>query len=72
MVQRREDLCFTPEPGEAFGIVREQVGQDLEGHVSPELRIAGAIHLAHASGAQRRVNLVGAQARTGGQGHAQN
>jgi hypothetical protein len=30
MVQRRKDLCFSPEPGEALGISRERVGDHFQ------------------------------------------
>ena len=43
------------EPGEAVGVVREHgFGQDLERDVAIQLRIARAIHLAHAAGAERQ------------------
>ena len=45
MVQRGEDSGFTLEPGQAFGVIGEQIGQDLEGHIPAELRVPGPIHL---------------------------
>jgi hypothetical protein len=36
MIQRGEHLRFTAETGDAFGIVGERGGQDLEGHVTTE------------------------------------
>src|ERR1022692_4955600 len=43
--------------------------QHLKCHVAAEFRVGGAIHLAHAARAERRKNLVGSQAGSGGQGH---
>ena len=54
MIQRGEDLRLAPEPGEALGIEREGVGQHLQRDVAAEVRIAGAIDLAHAAGAEQR------------------
>ena len=48
MVQRREDLCFTPKPRNAFGVVSEVVGKDLDRHIATQLRVVGTIDLAHA------------------------
>ena len=39
--------------------IRGQIGgQNLDGYVALQPRIAGAIHLAHATGAERRDNFV--------------
>ena len=40
--------------------------QDLDRDLAPEPRVARAVHLAHAAGAERRDDLVGAEARAGG------
>ena len=52
MVQRREGLRFACEPREPIGIARERVGQDFDRDVAIQLRVARAIHLAHAAGAE--------------------
>ena len=52
MIQRREGLRFAREPREPFGVAREELGQDLDRDVAIQLRVAGAIHLAHAAGAE--------------------
>ena len=54
MVQRGEHLRFALEAREAIRIARERVGQDLQRDVAIQLRIARAIHLAHAAGAKGR------------------
>ena len=68
MIQRRERLRFALEAGQAIGISRERVGQDLDRDVAIQLRVARAIHLAHAAGADRRGDLVGAEAGAGSEG----
>ena len=42
--------------------------QHLDRDLASEPRVAGAIHLAHAAGAERGDDLVGAEAGTGGEG----
>jgi hypothetical protein len=53
MIQRGEYPGFTAEPCKAFRIFREARGQDLQRDVASELRVTGAIHLAHAARAKR-------------------
>jgi hypothetical protein len=47
MVQRREHLGFTAEPGKAFGVVREAVRQQFQRDIATKLRVSSAIDLAH-------------------------
>ena len=54
MVQRGEDFGFALEPREALGIRREALRQDLDRDLAFQLRVGGAIHLAHAAGAELR------------------
>ena len=61
MVERREQLRLTFEPGQPVRITGEPVGEDLDGDVAIELRVARAIHLAHAPGAEQGLHLVRAQ-----------
>ena len=68
MVQRGERLCFARETREAFGVARERVGQDFDRDVAIELRIARAIHLAHAACADVRDDFIDAEARAGAEG----
>ena len=62
MVQRGERLRLALEPGEPLGILRERVGQDLDRHVATERRVARAIDLAHAAGAEGGEDFVRAEA----------
>ncbi len=69
VVQGGEELGFALEAGEAIGIGRERVWQDLERHVAVELRVAGAVDLAHTAVADLAGNGVRTEAVTDGQSH---
>ena len=58
VAERREHLRFALETGEPIGIVREGVWQDLQRDVAAKLRVPGAIHLAHATLANRGQDFV--------------
>ena len=49
---------FLLEALQALGIGRERRGQDLDGDVATEPRVAGAIDLAHPAGADLAEDLV--------------
>ena len=66
MIQGCEDFRFTPESGQPLGIAGERCRQDLDGDFAFEVRVARAIHLAHAARAEQGDDLVGADARAGG------
>ena len=68
MIQRGEHVRLALEARHALGIVAEPVRDDLDRHVATELRVARAIDLAHAPGADKREDLVGAKASAGCQG----
>ena len=70
VVEGREDLCLALEAGEAVGVGGECLGQELESHVAAELRVGGAVNLAHPARAERRDDLVRAEAGAGGERHA--
>jgi len=65
MVQGRGRPSLLLESAQPVGIGGEGAGQDLDRHLAPEARVPGAIDLAHASGAQWRNDLVGAQSGPG-------
>jgi hypothetical protein len=69
MIQRRERLRLAREPGEAFGVERERLGENLDGDLAIEPGVGRAIDLAHAAGAERGLDLVGAEASAGRHGH---
>ena len=49
MVELSEELRLALETGEALGILGEGGGQNLERHLAVELRVVGAVDLAHAA-----------------------
>jgi len=65
MIQRREGLGFTLTSCEALRVIRHRGQQHLDGYLAIELRIARALHGAHAALAKRRQDLEGAEARAG-------
>ena len=67
VVERREYLRFAAETRPAVGIVVQHGAKNLQRDITVQSRVASAIDLAHAAGAQRRDDLVGADASTGGQ-----
>ena len=53
MIERGERASLFLEAGEPVGILREEVWQDLDGDGTMQLRVVGAIDLAHAAGAEQ-------------------
>ena len=68
MIQRCEGLGFAREPCEPLGVARERVRQDFDRDVAIQLRIAGAIHLAHTPGPKGGKDFVRAKACAGVEG----
>ncbi len=69
MIERREHLCFAAKPREPIGIAGQQVRQHLQRDLAVQFRIAGAVDLAHAAGADGGNNLVWAQPGPGSKRH---
>jgi hypothetical protein len=69
MVERGNGAGLPVEAMEAVGVVRGRVGKQLERHLPPQARVAGAVHLAHAALAEGRDDLVGAELISGDQCH---
>ena len=69
MRERRHGARLALETRPSIGVVCDIGGQDLDGHVAPESRVPCAIHFTHTTGAERRDDLVRAEACAGGQGH---
>jgi len=67
VIERREHLRFTLEPGESLRVCCHVGGQDLDRDVAPELLVARAIDLAHSALAEFGDDLVGAEAISRGQ-----
>src|SRR5437879_2513578 len=53
MIQRREELRFTLESGNSVRVGDEELRQDLDRDLAPELCVARAVDFAHAAGADR-------------------
>ena len=68
MVERRQHLRLAAETSEALGIVRDGGEQNLDRDLAVQFRIARAIDLAHAAGAERRDDFVRPEARAGSEG----
>jgi len=69
MVERRQRLRFAHQPAEALRLVRELLGEDLDGDVALQPRVAGAPDLSHPAGPEGTDQLVDAEFRAGGEGH---
>ena len=69
MIQRREHARFALEPRQPVRIVNDRIGQDLDRDVAVEARVARAIDLAHATGAESADDLVGTEAGAGCECH---
>jgi hypothetical protein len=68
MIQRGERLGFLSEPRQPIRIAGEGVGQNLQRYVTIQLRVVGAIHLAHAPFADLGRDFIDAEARAGSEG----
>ncbi len=70
MIQRGDGACFTLEAASALHAACIVFAENLDRDVAVQPRIAGAVHLAHASGAERGPDLVGAQSSVRQQRHS--
>ena len=64
--ERRDRTCFALKALAKPGIVRRLLRKDFERDGPIQPRVARAIHLAHASGAERRDDLIGAESHARG------
>ena len=69
MVQRSEHLRLAAESRETLRITGKRSRQDFERDVAVQFLVAGAVDLAHASGADEADDLVWANSCSRGQGH---
>jgi hypothetical protein len=60
MVELGQGLRLTAKAHQPLRIVRHLGGQHLERYVAAEFRVGGAVHLAHAAGADRHEDFIGA------------
>ena len=70
MVERRQGLRFAVKAGEPFRILRERVGQDLDGDLPTEIGVGRALHFAHASHADLGGDFVRTDAGACSECHA--
>ena len=70
MIQGREHFGFALKTRQAIGIVRESGWQNLDGDVALQACVTRAIHLAHAAGAEHRVDFIRTETRTAFERHA--
>jgi len=68
MIQRGEDFGFTLKSREAIGISGHRCRQYFDRDLAFQVRVGGAIHLAHAAGANLRGDVVDAEASAGSEG----
>ena len=69
MVDRGEDLGLALEAGDPVGVGGEGFENDLDRDLASEARVPRSVDLSHSPRAQRRQDLVGAEAGAGGDGH---
>ncbi len=69
MVELGEGLGLATKAPESLGILRHLGGQYFERYVAAEFRVGGAIDLAHAACAQRRLDFVRAEFRARSKSH---
>ena len=70
MIQGREDLRFPTEAREALGVVREEIGQDLQRDGTIERRVVRFVHLSHSAGTDSGQHFVLAETSARGERHA--
>jgi hypothetical protein len=64
MVELRNRASLAIEPLTELRVGRKRGGQDLDGDRAIEPRVAGFVHLSHATGTDQRQDLVRAEARS--------
>ena len=69
MIQGRGRAGFLLKTLQAVSVVSKKVGQDFDGDVALQARVARAIHLAHSTCAKGFDNFVLPEHRSGSQGH---
>ena len=65
VVERSQRLGLTLEAREAVDVGGDRRRQHLDGHLPLQVRVGGAVHLAHAAGAEHRFDHVVTHARAG-------
>ena len=58
VIQRGQQPRLALEPAAAIGIGGKNIRQNLDRHVAPEPRIAGAVDVSHPACAEERANFI--------------
>ena len=69
MFERCEDVRFSREASQALPGSSVKTGQNVDRNVAVQLRIAGAVHLAHAACVKQADDFIRADARTRAQSY---
>ncbi|MNC94504.1 hypothetical protein D3C83_113750 [compost metagenome] len=69
MVERGKGARLAFEADDGVAVRRDRRRQDFDRDRAAKAKVAGAIDLAHAAGADRRDDLIGADARARSEGH---
>jgi peroxiredoxin len=69
MIERCQHLRLALQSRQSIGVVEERRGKRLDGDVAIQSRIARAIDFAHAAGAQRSGDLIGAESSSNRESH---
>lgn len=70
VIEGSKKLRFALEATQAFWVLRERLGKDFDGDVTPERGVFGFVDFAHAAGADGGEDFVRAEAGSGGEGHS--
>ena len=70
VVEGGEHFSFALESRQAISVARDRGGQHLDRHRALQVRVGGAIHLAHAPFADLGGDFIGAEPGAGGERHA--
>jgi hypothetical protein len=69
MVESRENFRFALEPSQPLGVSHHRLRQDLDGHGPLQIRVNGAVYLAHSANADLGGHFVRTEAGAGREDH---
>ena len=69
VIERRNRLRLTLEPGDPLGVGEERLRQNLQRDIASEPRVAGAVAVAHPARASEADDLVRAETSASSQSH---
>src|SRR5579863_6270864 len=69
MIERGNRARFALKALPRVGFLRQMLRQNLDGHVAPEARVPRAIHLAHSTRTDGRLNFIRPEFASDGQHH---